>query len=158
MLLCWIQHFHPWFPDPHKEKAPAPERTQTHLDENIKKPLTIPSKDEEKTCIIFFLPCAWWFSCMLVVFFTFYYPLIQSSKKLEIHHILRVSSSHNLLARGHFLLVLVNDFVSGWLALTLPAGQVSLKVSCRKKNLLVLDYQTGLFLSPVDWNKGLLDV
>ena len=134
MLLCWIQHFHPWFPDPHKEKAPAPERAQTHLHENVKKPLTTPSKDEEKTCIIFFLPCAWWFSYMWY-FSCCTTPWFRAKKNWNPPYPLGKQLPH--FARpGHFLLVLVNDFVSGWLALTLPAGQVSLKVSCKKKNYL----------------------
>ena len=48
------------------------------------------------------------------------------------------SSSHILLAWGQFLLVFVNEFARGWLALdSCPLG--------KQENLLVPDYWTGLF-------------
>ena len=37
-------------------------------------------------------------------------------KKLEFQLVLWGSSSHILLGWGHFLLVLVNNFIRGWLA------------------------------------------
>ena len=46
-------------------------------------------------------------------------------KKLELQLVLRPCSSSILLAGGHFLLVLVNDFVRGYLLRALPIGQVS---------------------------------
>ena len=50
---------------------------------------------------------------------------------------------------GNFLLILVNDFVQGWLAWT-PIGELSFKSYLpREENLLVPVYQKGLVLSPV---------
>ena len=46
-------------------------------------------------------------------------------KKLELQLVLRPCSSSILLAGGQFLLVLVNDFVRGYLLRALPIGQVS---------------------------------
>ena len=51
-------------------------------------------------------------------------------------------NSQILLAWRHFLLVLVNDYFKGWLASdSCPLG--------KQENLLVPDYWTGLFSSPV---------
>lgn len=48
-----------------------------------------------------------------------YGDLIRIRKKLELKLVLNwVSSFYTLLVRGHFLLVLVNDFVREWVALT----------------------------------------
>ena len=47
------------------------------------------------------------------------WPYLQGSKKPEFQLVLWASSSHILLAQGHFLLDLVNDFIRGWLALSL---------------------------------------
>ena len=64
-------------------------------------------------------------------------------EKLIQTYIFWASSSQILLAWGHFLLVSVNDFVKGWLALdSCPLGK-------QEKYLLVPDYWTGLFSSPV---------
>ena len=46
------------------------------------------------------------------------------AKNVQFKLVLWTSSSDKLLARSHFLLVLVNDFVHGWIACTLPIGQV----------------------------------
>ena len=40
-------------------------------------------------------------------------------KKIEFQLVLWASSCHIFLAQGHFLLVSVNDFITGWLAWTL---------------------------------------
>ena len=40
-------------------------------------------------------------------------------KKTEFQLVLWVSSCHIFLAQGHFLLVSVNDFITGWLVWTL---------------------------------------
>ena len=46
-------------------------------------------------------------------------------KKLEFQLVLWASSCHSLPAQGHFLLVIVNDFVNGWLACMDPAHRAS---------------------------------
>ena len=48
-------------------------------------------------------------------------------KKVDFHLVVWASSSYILLAWGHFLLILVNDFVRGWLAQTLTRA---VKVIC----------------------------
>lgn len=62
----------------------------------------------------------------------------------------QVASSHILLAKGNCLLVLANDLVTRWRALTLAHWTSEVKILfVQPGNLLVLDGQTGLFLSPV---------
>lgn len=65
-------------------------------------------------------------------------------------HFLWTSSSPIFLAQGHFLLVLVEDFVRGRLAWALTHwARVRLEVSCpEQENLLVPDYRTGFFFKP----------
>lgn len=53
-------------------------------------------------------------------------PIFRARKKLEFKLVLWAISSHNLFACGNFLLVLVYDFIGGWLAW----GKWRLKVSC----------------------------
>ena len=73
---------------------------------------------------------------------------IQCLKNLEFQLVLGASSSHIVLAEGHLLLVLVNDFIRGWVVLTL-IGQVSLKSYLSSKKIhLTRTYWLGLVLSP----------
>ena len=58
------------------------------------------------------------------------FPEIFGSKKLEFQLVLWVSSSRNLLARGHSLLILVHDFFRGWLARPLAVTCRASKSSC----------------------------
>ena len=46
---------------------------------------------------------------------------LQHLKQLKFQLVLWASSSHILLAQGHFLLDLVNDFIRGWLTLSLAS-------------------------------------
>ena len=67
-------------------------------------------------------------------------------KSTDFKLVLWTSSSRNLLARGHFLLVSVNDFVRGWIDLTLTnrAGQLK-KLHTQQENLLVTSTGRDLF-------------
>ena len=70
-------------------------------------------------------PMVWsWFSTDFCFF-------NRAQNKLEFQLVLWVGSSHILLAWNHFLLVLVNDLVRGWLAWTLAIGQVSFRSHCK---------------------------
>ena len=53
-----------------------------------------------------------------------------------------------LLTRGHFVLVLVNDFFEDDLPRPLPIGKRALLVPWPARNLLVPDYRMGPFWSP----------
>ena len=72
-------------------------------------------------------------------------------KKIEFKLVLWASTFHNFLAQGHFLLVVVNNFVRGWLlSWAVPIGQV---ISFKnflpgKKNYLSQTYRQGFF----DWS------
>lgn len=96
------------------------------------------------------------------------YVLSIQSLKLGFQLVLCRSRSHISLVLGHFLLVLENDFVRGWLgawALKVPTGQVSFKKYLPSKKiyfLLVPDYLMELFpcllyyelnRSKFKWNK-----
>ena len=65
-------------------------------------------------------------------------------KNVQFKLVLSTSSSHKFLARGHFLLVLVNDFVKARMNCLYPAYWASVLY-----NLLVPNYWTGVFSSPV---------
>ena len=72
------------------------------------------------------------------------------SQKKYFQLVLWASISHILLAQGRLFLILVNNFVRGWLAWTLVRwSSVLQKLLAQQEYLLVQDYQTGLFSSPV---------
>ena len=79
-------------------------------------------------------------------------------KKMEFKLVLWASTFHNFLAQGHFLLVVVNNFVrGGWLlSWALPIGQV---ISFKnflpgKKIYLSQTYRQGFF----DWSLDLMTI
>ena len=59
---------------------------------------------------------SWVGSLFLSVKILITWTYLQGSKKPEFQLVLWASSSHILLAQGHFLLDLVNDFIRRWLA------------------------------------------
>lgn len=75
-----------------------------------------------------------------------YAPKINRLQNLDFKLVLWTNSSRNLLARGHFLLVWVNDFVRGWIDLTLTnrAGQLK-KLYTQQEILLVTSTGRDLF-------------
>ena len=78
-------------------------------------------------------------------------------KKIEFKLVLWASTFHNFLAQGHFLLVVVNNFVRGWLlSWAVPIGQlISFKNFLPgKKIYLSQTYRQGFF----DWSLDLMTI
>lgn len=78
-------------------------------------------------------------------------------KKIEFKLVLWASAFHIFLAQGHFLLVVVNNFVRGWLlSWAVPIGQlISFKNFLPgKKIYLSQTYRQGFF----DWSLDLMTI